>query len=252
MPFAHANVRVDGVAVPVLAHGDGPPLLYLHAASGPRPTAGLEQLAASRTVLIPAFPGFQGTKPLPSGSRIPELADWLARYLRHAFDGPADIVGHSFGAWVASWLAARDQRQVSRLVLVSPAGLNPEGSDQLEGDPATLLRRAFAHPERRPPETRSPKMIGRNRAAAAAYASGTVWDGEMVSRLRDVTMPTLILYGSEDGVIAPIGPQTLARGIRPSVLRIVEDAAHNIDIDQPEVFADEITQFLQQAQAASA
>ena len=248
--FENLNVRLPEGEARCLVGGRGPALLYHHAASGPRVTAGIEALARSRTLYIPVAPGFEDAPRLAEGAHMNDLANWLGAFIDVVFGGAVDVAGHSFGAWVGCWLAVERPQTVDRLVLVSPAGFNLDGGEALEGDPATLLARAFAHPERRRTETRPAERIAANRAAAASYAHGLVCDHKLVARLGGVSTPTRVVYGAKDGVIAPSCPELLRETLRHVEVQIVEDAAHNIDVDQPEAFASAIEDFLVQSERA--
>jgi pimeloyl-ACP methyl ester carboxylesterase len=54
----------------------------------------------------------------------------------------------------------------------------------------------------------------------------------------------LILFGRDDGIINPINGRTLRRLMRNSSLQYVYDAAHDIQCDRPEAFADVVGDFL--------
>ena len=52
--------------------GNGPPILHLHPAAGPRLTPVIELLAERHTVFVPAAPGFDGTpQSMPPSARWP-------------------------------------------------------------------------------------------------------------------------------------------------------------------------------------
>ncbi len=87
--------------------GQGRPILYLHSAGGVRLTAPIQNLARSFTVHIPTLPGFDGTEVHKAVASMPALADLVAEFMATFASGPCDVIGHSFGGWVAMWLAAR-------------------------------------------------------------------------------------------------------------------------------------------------
>jgi pimeloyl-ACP methyl ester carboxylesterase len=69
-------------------------------------------------------------------------------------------------------------------------------------------------------------------------------DDELLARLADVPTKTLILFGRDDGIINPINGRALRRAMRNSSLQYVYDAAHDIQSDRPEAFADVVGDFL--------
>jgi pimeloyl-ACP methyl ester carboxylesterase len=63
--------------------------------------------------------------------------------------------------------------------------------------------------------------------------------------LAHVPTRTLIVFGRNDGIINPINGRTLRRLMRNSSLQYVYDAAHDIQCDRPEAFADLVGDFLE-------
>ncbi len=113
----HAPVRY-------LEAGSGEPLVYLHGAGGMTPEDPLlSALAKSHHVFAPFLPGYGET------NECGELRDMLD-FTLHTFDvvealGLRDpiLVGHSMGGMIAAEMAAVAPHDVSRLVLIAPAGL---------------------------------------------------------------------------------------------------------------------------------
>ncbi|WFU58324.1 alpha/beta hydrolase [Bradyrhizobium pachyrhizi] len=244
MKFQRKRVDLGHGAAEYLEGGAGPRLLFLHGASGVRITSAVEALARARRIYLPIAPGFDGTEDLDRVVGMADLANHIATFIASTIRGPADVAGHSFGGWIACWLAAQRPDLVCRLILQCPAGLNPRTDEALEGDPATFLSRAFAHPEKRRPETKTPEMIAANRARAARYSGAVRYDASLVSRLDAITCPTLILYGRKDGVVPPETPLILEKHIPRAKIVYIDDAAHNIEVDQPEIYVDLLYQFL--------
>jgi pimeloyl-ACP methyl ester carboxylesterase len=67
-----------------------------------------------------------------------------------------------------------------------------------------------------------------------------------LERLRDVQTRTQIVHGEKDGVTPASSPTLLLRTLPRAKLHIVEDAAHNVDVDQPAAFAAAVDGFLAQ------
>src|SRR5215469_12137068 len=116
-PTRHADVRY-------LEGGAGEPLLYFHGASGVTPDDPLlGALAERRHVFAPYLPGYGETEDCP---HLRDMLDYtlLGWDLVRAF-GLADpvLVGHSMGGMIAAEMAAVAPNDVSRLVLIAPAGL---------------------------------------------------------------------------------------------------------------------------------
>ena len=98
-------ITLAGIDIDVWEGGDGPPLLFLHGAGGFRPgPAYLDLLGRHRRVIAPSHPGFG----------VSGLGDWMDRpddiahlYLELLYPlniGELDIMGASFGGWIAAEL----------------------------------------------------------------------------------------------------------------------------------------------------
>ena len=82
-------------------------------------------------MVLPTFPGFDGT---PQARRRRLNADTRrprAEFIGTQTSAPCDVIGHSFGGWVAMWLAVRHPGKVDHLVLETPAGLVAGGKGGL-------------------------------------------------------------------------------------------------------------------------
>ncbi|HET6966113.1 MAG TPA: alpha/beta hydrolase [Acidimicrobiales bacterium] len=107
--------------------GDGPPIVFLHGwALGLRAYRRClgEMARQGMSVLAPALPGFGGTAELPGSERsLAGYAEWVAEFLETlGAEGPALVVGHSFGGGVAIRLAHDRPELVRGLVLVNSIG----------------------------------------------------------------------------------------------------------------------------------
>jgi pimeloyl-ACP methyl ester carboxylesterase len=244
MSFATRDVTLSTGPVRFASGGSGPPILYLHSAGGIRITPPIEELTRRYTVYIPTLPGFDGTAAHVNVASMPALADLMGEFIGGQASGPCDVIGHSFGGWVAMWLAVRHPDKVDHLVLETPAGLLPEGKGGLSSDPAVLRRQLYAHPERLPPDEKPMEVVRANRAMLGHYHKGWHMDHELAQNLGKINCLTLVLAGSQDGVIPPETGQLLKTKLPHSYLVYVHDAAHNIEVDQPGFFGRVLNDFL--------
>lgn len=171
----------------------------------------------------------------------------------------ATIVGHSYGAAVAAWLAAEDPARVDGLVLVAPAA-----------NTASLIAidRLLAVPALEPIQTAAiitcARLAGRSRTVRrlAAAALGVdrgwlaeigdwlcepaVWHsffveqrlqlrelGALEHRLGSIRSPTAIVMGTADPAVPRRSAQSLARQIPGSTLTMIEGGRHTLPIEFP-------------------
>jgi len=224
--------------------GGGPPLVCLHPAAGVRVTPAIEKLMQDFTVYLPSCPGFDETKEPDAPLSIPRIAAWMAEFIETIVAAPVELSGQSFGGWIACWVAVQRPDLVRSLVLQCPIGFGPLHPTPVDAGAAALLARTYAHPDRRRPELKSEAVIARNRQLAARYSGGVVTDAELIERLHDLQARTLILYGRKDGIVPIDGMLRLEKTIPGSRLVLVEDAAHNIEVDQPDEYVRLVREFL--------
>ena len=252
------TVTLAGVDIDVWEGGDGPPLLFLHGAGGFRPgPAFLDLLGRHRRVIAPSHPGFG----------LSGLADWMDRpddiaHLywelldRLGFDG-IDVVGTSFGGWIAAEMATMQPQRLRRLVLVAPAGVKTGSRDTLDipdmfATPADAIQRLlYVDPEKFKvdPATMTDeelRIMLRNRESFALFA----WDPylhnpKLPHRLHKVICPTLFLRGAHDGLISADYVSRYAALVPNARIVTLPDCAHLPQIETPDAFADAVLSFLQ-------
>ena len=83
----------------------------------------------------------------------------------------------------------------------------------------------------------------------AHYHGGKAKDDALVDRLGAIEALTLILHGTRDGAIPISSPRLLKSRIPRAFLIYVYDAAHAIEVDQPEYFAGLVEDFLTRGEA---
>ena len=219
------------------------PLVYLHPAGGVRPTRVLEKLKPHQ----PVFPGFDGTPVDPDITSRKALAQWVARQIEK-LGPPCDVIGCSFGGAVALWLAMQRPDLVDHLVLECPAGLQTI-DPKLRANPAEFRKALFVHPERSIAPAKSKEVEAGNRRMLTHYGAEDGLDGELPERVHEIRKQTLILHGTEDRIIGRESVQLLKSRLPKSFLVYVWDAAHNIEVDQPERMLELVEAFLDRSDA---
>lgn len=243
---------------PVLAAGDGPPLVFLHGLFGPDWSGYLDELSTARRVLAPAHPGGDHPDDLALLDSVAELV----LYYDDLFDALGldrfDLVGHSFGGMVAAEYAATFRERVDRLVLIDPLGLwrddVPVADHLLVADEARtrMLYRDATHPEiaerhREPSDLHEAQAhTVRQFAALAATAHfiHPIPERGLSKRLRRIAAPTLVLWGSDDGLVPPVYGADFCTAIPDARLELVEGAGHYPHLEQRATTASHTTCFL--------
>jgi pimeloyl-ACP methyl ester carboxylesterase len=251
-------ITLAGVDIDVWEGGDGPPLLFLHGAGGFRPgPVYLDLLGRHRRVIAPSHPGFG----------LSGLADWMDRPddIAHLYlelldrlnIGHLDVIGTSFGGWVAAELATMQPQRVRRLVLVAPAGVKTGSRDELDipdifAQPADAMQRMlYADPDkfRVDPAAMSDeelRIMLRNRESFALFAwEPYLHNPKLPHRLHRVTCPTLFLRGAHDGLISAEYTARYAALLPNARIITLPDTAHVPQLEQPDAFTAAVLAFLQ-------
>jgi len=223
--------------------GHGEPLVLLHPSSGVRVTRAVRALEASFEVFQPTFPGFDDTPLPPNEIGVVDLARWMAEFIDTVVGAPAMVAGHSFGGWVACWLAVEHPELVRHLVLQCPLGFGPLLAPAPNATPAELLARTYTHPEKCVKETKSEALLSRNRALAARVGRAVTEDAELMQRMTAVELPVLVVYGGNDGLVRRSGMEWIEGSVQSARLETVDDAAHHVESDQPERYVELVAGF---------
>lgn len=229
--------------------GDGPDVLCLHPAAGLEIRSVAHRLALTHRVWLPVVPGYDKTPLLPGIDSIPAVADVMAEFIAKAMGGVAHVVGHSMGARLGAWLAVQSPDKVAQLVLMAPSGFRPIGAPPVSFEPAVFLQQLYAHPEKRPPETRTPDERDANRKAFQHYGGGALRDTALAARIGEIEKLTLLIQGTRDVRVPAESVQELHGKIRHSTIVYIDDAAHALEVDQPERVADVVEDFIRRGAA---
>jgi len=251
----------DRIDTEVEIAGAGSPLVYLHGPWGLAPDrAFVARLAEIHKVFAPKFPGTSSGDP----NSVHALDGWhdLVVYYGELFDrlelsSPA-FVGHSFGALLAAEFAAAAPRSVGRLVLIDPVGLwrddHPVQNWMLLSDTARKPS-LFAAPDGE--ASRRFFDVPADPAARVDTLSQSIWaqactgkfvwpiaDRGLKRRIHRIAAPTLIVWGSTDGIAAPVYAQEFAKRIAGAKVEVIERAGHLPHLEQPERVVAAVGKFL--------
>lgn len=250
MSFEKKIAKLDKGNVKYYVTGKGSPVLYLHGAGGLLKSKAHEMLSTKHRLYMPTTPGYDGTKFIENVDSMSKLADLTADFIASEIGDCCDVIGHSFGGWHGCWLAVNHPDKVELLVLEAPAGFRPEGKGGLDYPPDELMRRLMAYPEKRPKDDRPMEMIQGNRDNIRLhYHGGMPLDEELVGRLGEIRSSTLLVYGTLETIVPIETCRILKEAIPRIYFNYIYDAAHTIEVDQPERFVGIVGDFLERGEA---
>jgi pimeloyl-ACP methyl ester carboxylesterase len=252
------TIRVGGVDVHAWVGGDGPPLLVLHGAGGNRGfTRWMRQAAARHTVWAPTHPGFGASGDAEWMESIDDLARFHLWFIDAAGLRRPHLLGWSMGAWTAAEMATMSPGAMDRLVLVAPEGLKPETGEILDifyHAPAELRTLNVYDPTTipewdelygGPPTPAALDVAERNREMAARLTwKPYMHNPRLAHFLPRVTNPTLIVWGREDRIVPVECAEQYRRALPDARVTVLERCGHLPPIEQPDVFARLVLDFL--------
>ncbi|MFY7863454.1 alpha/beta fold hydrolase [Roseateles sp.] len=232
--------------------GDPLPIVLIHGTSASLHTweGWVAELSKTRRVISFDLPGFGLTGPAMSGDySIEAYSAFVSQLLAHLQVQRAVLAGNSLGGEVA-WTVAADRPDLAAgLILVDASGYNfkPDAVPlgfylaRLPGVSwlsqyllprqlvASSVRSVYGDPARA-----SPELIDRyfeltlragNRAALTQRLVQMQF-GNQVDRLKQLRLPTLILWGELDRLIPPVNGEAFARDIAGSQLVTLPGLGH--------------------------
>ncbi len=244
-------VPMAGVELHLRKGGSGAPLLILDNEIGHIGRLRYQQeLARDYTVYIPAHPGFGATPRLDWIMNMRDLAGWYLMALDELGLDSVNAVGFSLGGWLAAEIATMNPEKFNRLTLVGPMGiLPPEGyiydiflSVARECiaagvfDPDGVPEFPDICPDQPTPEQVQAWEIAREEACRLGWKPYMYYPGlpNLLARLKD--LPTLIVWGCEDGLVPLSAGMAYHQAIPGSKLEILDNCGHMPQLEKTEEF----------------
>jgi pimeloyl-ACP methyl ester carboxylesterase len=243
--FTDHTVQTDGFTVRYAESGTGEALVVLHGAGGLRHSRALDLLAQQYRVLAIEMPGF-GEQPNEAHDTMVQLAQTVARAVETIGLDRYHLLGTSFGGATAAHLAVAYPDRIISLVLEAPAAFREGATSPAEIPPEEMLGRFRVHPERVPPFLPpDPQFMARSWPFVdRLLGSRPDYDQELADQLSGLMVRTLVLFGDRDGIIPPENGRTWRRLLPNCCFILVHDAAHDIQGDRAEAFAEVVDDWL--------
>ena len=260
MRHSEQMIEVRGTRIRLLRGGDGPPLIFLHGASGHTGWLPfLERLSAQFDVLVPEHPGF-GVSDDPSWlDRPSDLAYFYLDVMEALNLDRVHLMGTSLGGWIAAELAIRNTTRLASLTLVCAVGITANGmpvDDMFRMSAEENARRFYFDPDRVQRRLEmlaaaDPRMLVRNRSTVVRLAYPDFVNPELAKWLHRVDVPTLLMWGENDGLVPPKFGEAYRDHIADAALVVIPGAGHAPFEEQPEAFLGAFDGFLARWQLAS-
>ena len=246
--------------------GTGPAVVLLHGYPFNR-SMWSEQVAALRKdhrVIVPDLRGHGESPALAGPGTMPAMASDVAALLDKLNVSEAIIGGLSMGGYVALAFYRQLPARVRGLILADTRAT--ADTDDAKQTRAQQAAKALSEgmegiadgmlPKLLTPETvaKRPEIVKQlrnmmaetNPEGAAAALQGMAARADQTSLLPHISVPTLILVGSEDGITPVADSELMNREIRNSRLEVIEGAGHVSNLERPEEFNAALAIFLRE------
>lgn len=249
-------VLQDNTVVHYLEAGQGPVLILIHglgsSANVWRDDIGL--LATANRVIALDLPGYGKSDKPKADYSVEYQAGAVKEFIEALGVDKVTLAGNSSGGWIAALVALDSPDKVSRLVLVDSAGLRHEAAQNaVPLNPATreeekaLLLALFSDKAKVTDALVSEQWDYRKDIRSTDQATIESFKTKapfLDSRLRDIKVPTLIIWGKQDLLVPLDTAERFAKGIRGSKLIVIDNAGHLPQVEQPKAFTRAVKVFV--------
>ena len=258
MPHSTEMMTIDGAKIRVLRGGPegggAQPLVFLHGAGGHTGwMAFLEELSQRFAVYAPEHPGLGQSDDPPWLDGVGDLAYFYLDFLKALGLERVHLVGTSLGGWIAAEMAVRDTARLESLTLVGAVGITAQGEtipDIFRMPVEENLRRFYADQERAARRVgdvakADMRLVAKNQATVTRLAYWPrFYNPDLGKWLHRVDVPTLLIWGAEDGLVPPKFGEAYRSLIPGAKLTVLPAAGHAPFDEQREAFLAAFSEFI--------
>ena len=249
--------------------GSGQAVVLLHAFATDREmwAPQVQALSGRYRLIVPSLRGFGGSSPTDEAAvSMERYADDVLALMNHLGLARVVVGGISLGGYVALALALRNPERLAGLVLANTRAVadDPDYAWQREALVAdTLLggslavvksygdRLLGAHCPTTTREWLREVMLRQRPGALISCTRGMMARPDRSPALASIDVPTLVVHGGEDQLIAPAASLAMHAAIRGSRYVELAGAGHLSSIDSPDAFNQALSTFLDTLAAGS-
>lgn len=257
MPTLHNQATVaDGRLLHYIErpaqNASAPALVFLH---GWRSEAAvwsgiMRELPWSGAAYALDLPGFGQSPVLEKGAGLSDYAAVVEAFIEKKQLRTVIIVGHSFGGRIGIVIAARKPAWLHKLVLTGAAGVersvkNGARRAVVQGI-AKAVKPVFSPRFMQPARKRVYQLLGSEDYMATPHLTATfqaVINEDLTPLLPAISVPTLLLWGSDDMVTPRAYADIMEQNVPQSKRQVIANAGHYAFIDNPQAFAQQLYSF---------
>ncbi len=259
VPYTQLDLPTRFGSTHVIASGpkDAPPLILLHGqwASATMWSSMIAELSHDhRTYALDQIDDVGKSLPIRIPASRSDYAEWLGDIFEQLHLQQADVIGLSYGGFLAVNFALCAPERVRRLILLCP-GIPSLGSPTLKwaihGLPVTLfpsqLTARWLVQGMSVKGYHSNDIVTEQIMAGAMYLRSRIPFRPVINddEFRNLKIPTLLLIGDKEAMYKAKSAINRAQQLIPQVqAEIIVNAGHMLNTDQPEEVIGRIVQFL--------
>ncbi|MSS85970.1 MAG: alpha/beta hydrolase [Thaumarchaeota archaeon] len=255
-------VEIDGNKIHYLESGSSKrTLVFLHGlgASSERWKYVLPFFETDFHIVVPDLIGFGYSDKPNTDYTIKFFSNFLEKFLVSLGIVQTSIVGSSLGGQIASDYTSSHSQYVEKLILVSPSGVMKQSTFALDSYIMAALypseqsaKNAFELMDgtgKKIPRDTIDGFVTRMKLPNAKFAFmstllGLKNSGIITEKLKKISSPTLVIWGSNDPVIPVNFADDFVSSITNCVFHEMSDCGHTPFVQEPELFASLVLAFL--------
>ncbi len=201
-------------------------------------------------VLLPDLPGFGNAPQPPNPWAINDYVEWVNDFCEKNDLPQVFLVGHSFGGSVATKLSVKYPEKLKKLILVDSAGIRKKRfKKEVQKAVAHFLNKFSFLPFYGLTRKIAYRLLFRH--SDYLLTEGVMKQtylqviGEDISDVfSQISVPTLLVWGGEDGITPLRHAHFINKSIRGSKLEIIPGVKHNPHKEAPEILTEKILNFI--------
>jgi pimeloyl-ACP methyl ester carboxylesterase len=261
LPVTERRLRLNGISTVVLEGGDGPPIVLLHGPGeyGAKWMRVIPELSTSHRVIVPDLPGHGESEAIEGPFGVERILAWLDDLIECTCQGKPTLVGQIIGGAIGARFACEHGDRLAGLVLADSLGLagfqpTPEFGKALMdfvSDPReekhdhfwTLCAFDLDTLRDRLGErwnwlksynldrARRPDLGATQQVLMELFGMPAIPPDD----LRGISVPTTLIWGRHD-LATPLAVARSASKEYGWPLHVIDDAADDPPLEQPELF----------------
>jgi pimeloyl-ACP methyl ester carboxylesterase len=250
-------ITIGDVQIELERRGKGKPILLLPSEEGLETEAPfVDELARKFEVIIPQAPGYGRSNRPDWITNMDDIAYIYLDLIEKLGLKKIILMGFSLGGWIAAELATKDDSSIAKLVLVDAYGIKVGGPydrdifDIWLEHPKKVMEHKWFDVEKGKrdfPSMPEEKLaiIARNIETTARFCwEPYMHNPKLKHRLHRIQVPTLVVWGQKDGIVAPDYGKAYSKAIKGAKFAAIAKAGHYPQLEQPEAFLKAIAGFV--------